>query len=368
MTPTLRDQLQATLGSAYTVERELRGGGMSHVFVAHDVTLDRDVVIKVLSPQLTAGLSAERFTREIRLAAALQEPHIVPVLTAGVTDDGLPYYTMPFVRGDSLRARIESGRLPIAERAGILHNVAHALAYAHEHGVVHRDIKPENVLLSSGTAVVTDFGIAKAIRAAKAGTDRPEGDSPKDLPVTLTEVGTSLGTPAYMAPEQVAGGEVDARADLYSWAVIAYELLAGHHPFHEKKTAQQLMSAHLTERPKALLDQLSQDDRRDPLARVLVPLVMRCLEKDPAARIESAGAILAAIDAASVPTRAGGVPRLAIAVGAVAALIAAASGVGFWRSQEKARATALLPRAARTNRRRTSSRNGDGTPRGRRAA
>src|SRR5262245_53258305 len=136
----LRDQLQATLGSGYTLERELPGGGMARVFLAHDATLDRDVVIKVLAPERAASLSAERFTREIRLAAALQEPHIVPVLNAGLTSDGLPYYTMPFVPGDSLRARIEAAPIPLDESTEILRNVAQALAYAHDHGVVHRDV------------------------------------------------------------------------------------------------------------------------------------------------------------------------------------------------------------------------------------
>ena len=216
----LRTQLQATLGAAYTLERELGGGGMSRVFVARDESLDRDVVVKVLSPELSATLSAERFTREIKLAAALQEPHIVPVLTAGTTSEGLPYYTMPFVRGDSLRARLLAGPVPLTDALGILRNIAQALAYAHKRGIVHRDIKPENVLLSSGTAVVTDFGIAKALSASK--TQAPGG--------TLTSVGTSIGTPAYMAPEEAVGDvNTDHHADLYAWGVVAYEVLSGAH-------------------------------------------------------------------------------------------------------------------------------------------
>src|SRR5688500_14574925 len=139
----VRDQLSTALGSAYHVERELGGGGMSRVFVAHDDTLGRDVVVKILAPVLAEGISADRFAREIRLAAALQEPHIVPVLTAGATADGLPYYTMPFVQGESLRARLTHGRIPLAESLGILRDVATALEYAHAHGIVHRDIKPE---------------------------------------------------------------------------------------------------------------------------------------------------------------------------------------------------------------------------------
>ena len=333
MTSDLRAQLQAALGATYTIDRELGGGGMSHVFVARDEGLGREIVIKVLAPALAAGVSAERFTREIKLAAALQEPHIVPVLSAGVTTNGLPFYTMPFVHGHSLRARIDTGRLPFSQTTEILRNVAHALAYAHAHGVVHRDIKPENVLLSSGTAVVTDFGIAKALRLSK--TMAPGG--------TLTEAGSSLGTPAYMAPEQAAGDEVDERADLYSWGVIAYELLAGKHPFHDKKTAQQLMTAHLAERPKELLDQLSAQERNDPAVRSLGALVMRCLEKQPSARVAGADELLATLEAASLPGAAR-TSRAAIVIGAVAILVALVSGMGFWRSREKARATALLPR------------------------
>ncbi len=163
----LREQLQATLGDCYSIERELGGGGMSRVFVARDVTLGRDVVVKVIAPESAEGLSAERFAREVKLAARLQQANIVPVLTAG-TSGNLPYYTMPFVRGESLRARLDSGtEMSVAEAVNILRDVARALAYAHAEHVVHRDIKPENILLSGGAAVVTDFGIAKAIVASR---------------------------------------------------------------------------------------------------------------------------------------------------------------------------------------------------------
>src|SRR4030081_1681589 len=147
-------------------------GGVSGVGFPRDEALGRDVVVKLFSPELTYWVAAERFTREIKLAAALQEPHIVPVLTAGQTEDGLPYYTMPFVRGESLRARIAKGRIPIEESLSILRDVASALAYAHRQGIVHRDIKPENILLSEGTAVVNDLGIAKALQAAKEDAHR----------------------------------------------------------------------------------------------------------------------------------------------------------------------------------------------------
>src|SRR5215212_2621399 len=162
----LRDRLQSILGSAYSVERELGGAGMSRVFLAREVGLGRNVVVKLLSGELVAGLSAERFAREVRLAASLQHPNIVPVLTTGVADD-IPYYTMPYVRGESLRARLtETPPLTRREATSLLRDVARALQYSLYECVIHRDIKPENILLSGDVAVVTDFGIAKAISAA----------------------------------------------------------------------------------------------------------------------------------------------------------------------------------------------------------
>ena len=174
--------MQAALGSSYTIERELGGGGMSSVFLAEENALGRRVVIKVLPSDVLAGMSVDRFKREIQLAAKLQQAQIVPVLTTGQVD-GIPYYTMPFVDGESLRTKLaRTGPLPVAEVVSILRDVTRALAYAHHHGVVHRDIKPDNILLSGGTAVVTDFGIAKAISAARRATP----DS------ALTQMGTSI--------------------------------------------------------------------------------------------------------------------------------------------------------------------------------
>jgi tetratricopeptide (TPR) repeat protein/tRNA A-37 threonylcarbamoyl transferase component Bud32 len=278
----LRDQLQETLGATYALERELGGGGMSRVFVAQERRLNRKVVIKVLSTELTAGVSADRFEREIQLAASLQQANIVPILAAGETD-GMPFYTMPFVEGESLRVLLGKsggGLLSISMVQGVLRDVAKALSYAHERGVVHRDIKPDNVLLSGGTAVVTDFGIAKAISAARASQ---EGS-------TLTQLGTSIGTPAYMSPEQAAGDpSVDHRADIYSLGCMAYELLTGQPPFHGKSPARTL-AAHMTETPRSV------GDARADTPPALAQLVMRCLEKEPAQRPQSGAEIVRAID------------------------------------------------------------------------
>ena len=286
MTTDLRAQLQSALGGAYTIERDLGGGGMSRVFLAEDTRLGRRVVVKVLSPELGAGVSAERFEREIKLAARLQHPHIVPLLSAGDVD-GLPYYTMPYVAGASLRERMQAGSIPTNEAMSILRDVAKALAYAHRQGIVHRDIKPENVLLSEGSAMVADFGVARAIRAAT--TLAPES--------TITQLGTQIGTPAYMAPEQAAGDpDVDFRADLYAFGVMAYELLAGQHPFSERRTIHALVIAHMTEAPKALTTHTTN------VTPSAASIVMQCLGKDPAERPESASAIVAALESsASTP-------------------------------------------------------------------
>ncbi|HEX7121476.1 MAG TPA: protein kinase, partial [Gemmatimonadaceae bacterium] len=316
----LLEQLQATLGDAYRIEREFAGGGMARVFVAQDLALGRRVVVKVLSPELAAGVSARRFAREIRLAASLQHANIVPVLSAGETD-GVPHYTMPLVEGASLRERLErEPRPPLVETIGILRDVARALAYAHERGVVHRDIKPDNVLLSGGAAMVTDFGIAKAISVA-----RDEGEQAGSRPTTMTHAGMAMGTPAYMAPEQVAADpDIDHRADLYAFGCLAFELLAGRLPFTHK-SAPQLLAAHLAEAPPSL-GELCPD-----CPPALVRVIHQCLEKEPARRPQSAAEILRVLDA-GVPTsstltrlrnRLSRRQRLALAIAGVAAVAAA---------------------------------------------
>ena len=285
--PDVHDRLQRALGGAYSVERELGGGGMSRVFVADEAALGRKVVVKVLRPEMAEGLSAERFKREVKLAARLQHPHVVPLLAAGELDGGVLYYTMPFVEGESLRTRLEQGgAMPVPEVVRIVRDAASALAYAHARGVVHRDIKPENILLSHGGAVVADFGIAKAIVAA-VDTPPTEGAHRSS---TLTAAGTSLGTPAYMAPEQAAGDVVDHRADLYSLGVVAYEMLCGRAPF-EGRTAQQLLAAHATQAPEHV------ERRRASVPAPLGALVMRLLEKHPADRPQRAEDVVVALDA-----------------------------------------------------------------------
>ncbi|HEY4130534.1 MAG TPA: serine/threonine-protein kinase, partial [Gemmatimonadaceae bacterium] len=281
-----RQQVQQSLGSAYTIDRELGGGGMSRVYVAHDAALRRDVVVKVLPPDLVAGVNVERFRREILMAAGLQHPHIVPVLSSGETD-GLPWFTMPFVQGESLRERLTRGPLPIADCVNILREVAKALAYAHERGVVHRDIKPDNVLITGGTAVVTDFGIAKALSASRT------AENPTATRGSLTQVGMSIGTPMYMAPEQAAADpDTDARADLYSFGCMAYELLAGRPPFFGMPP-QKLLAAHMSERAQNIADL-----RRDT-PPLLAELVMQCLEKDPAKRPSSAADVVRVLELTS---------------------------------------------------------------------
>jgi tetratricopeptide (TPR) repeat protein len=280
----LMSRLQAALGGQYRIERELGGGGMSRVFVAEDLGLGRRIVLKVLPPELAGAISPERFQREVRLAASLQHPHMVPLLTAGAAD-GILYYTMPFVEGDSLRAKIDrEGALPVPEAIRYLRNVADALAAAHDRGIVHRDIKPDNVLLTHQLAVVTDFGIAKAVsEAGSAGS--------------LTGTGLAIGTPTYMAPEQATGdAHVDHRADIYALGVMAYEMLSGEPPFRGPPQAQ--VAAHLSRTAAPLTD------LRPNLPPALAKLVIRCLEKLPADRFGSARELLAELDSVS-PTSSG---------------------------------------------------------------
>ncbi len=314
-TTDLRDRLQLALGTAYTLDRELGGGGMSRVFTARETALGRTVVVKVLPPELAAGVSIERFKREIALAARLQHPHIVPLLSAGQMD-GVPYFLMPFVTGESLRARLaRHGELPVSESLRLLREIASALAYAHQNGVVHRDIKPENVLLAGGggprdsapgrmaTAMVADFGVAKAVAVAAA-DENPARDG-RDAHHRVTSLGVALGTPAYMSPEQAtADPSTDHRADLYAFGVLAYEILTGQTPFGKRSPAE-LLAAHVTEAPRPVTD------LRPTLPPALAALVMRCLQKRPSDRPQSAGEILQSLDEITTPS-AGTAPTTAL--------------------------------------------------------
>ena len=290
MIDAFRERLAAALASTYRIDDELVGGGMSRVFAATEHALGRKVVIKVLPPELSAGVNRERFQREIQVAAQLQHPHIVPLLSAGripsedgTADGELLYYTMPFIEGESLRAAIvRRGRLPVRDVVRILHDVVEALAYAHGRGVVHRDIKPGNILTIGSHALVTDFGVAKALSAA--------------MPVSgMTSAGMAIGTPAYMAPEQLAADPAaDHRIDIYAVGLLAYELLSGQSPF-VGTSPQATMAAQLTRVPDPL------DTLRDDVPPALGAVIMRCLEKLPEHRPQTATALLDELDGVATP-------------------------------------------------------------------
>src|SRR5689334_22213100 len=331
---------------------------MSIVFVATDNALGREVVIKVLPQELAASVSVDRFKREIMLSAALQHPHIVPVLSSGQADQ-LPYFIMPYVDGESVRARMARGPLSVRETVSILKDVARALAYAHGRGVIHRDIKPDNILLSGGAAVVTDFGVAKAISASRervtlGGRTNSGGWSSG----TITSVGTSLGAPMYMAPEQAAADpNTDHRADLYALGVVGYEMLVGAPPFYGR-TPQALLAAQLTEAPKPI------SSRRYDVPPALADLLMRMMEKDPAKRPRTAQEVARLLDDPSVMSgeftslkppmrKSRGWQRRASLVGVVAVLLTAGLAAGtYFRSREAravgAAATAAAPAAAKS--------------------
>ncbi len=331
MPDALRETLQTTLGASYTIERELGGGGMSRIFVADDVTLGRKIVVKIIAPELAEGVSIERFMREVKVAARLQQANIVPVITAG-NATGLPFYTMPYVDGLSLRARLQHGPLPIGEAVNILRDVARALAYAHANGVVHRDIKPENILLSGGAAVVTDFGIAKALSASRT----QELSTTGATNAGLTRAGMSLGTPAYMSPEQAAGDpDTDHRADLYAWGVVAWELLVGTHPFARSTTPHAMIAAHMRDTAPAIGTQ------RPDVPPALAALVSRSMEKNPDLRPGSASEVMEAIDAVGTPTHTNATsPRRTALWAAVATAVIIAAGMAYVASRRTLASTA----------------------------
>src|SRR5438128_824328 len=307
------DRVAAALADRYRLIRALGSGGMATVYLAEDMRHRRQVAVKVLRPELAATLGADRFTREIETVAQFQHPHILPLLDSGQAD-GFFYYVMPSVEGESLRDRLaRHGELPIHDAVKILVEVVDALAYAHAHGVVHRDIKPDNVLLSGRHALVIDFGVAKALSDASAGS-------------RVTTAGVALGTPAYMAPEQAAADpHIDHRADLYAVGVLGYELVTGGPPF-VGKTAAEVLAAQVTRRPEPL------QARRPACPAALAHIVMKCLEKRPADRWQSADELLAQLEPLATPSGGttpaatrplaaaalGGAPRLLVPLAAAA--------------------------------------------------
>lgn len=331
MNDALRDTLQAALGAGYVVEREL-GGGMSRVFLAIERALDRRVVVKFLPPDYSAGMSYERFRREIQVAARLQHPHIVPVLSTGEAG-GVLYYTMPFIEGESLRDLLERDhQLSIDTAVRIAAEVADALDYAHRHGIIHRDIKPENILLEDDHAIVADFGIARALDAASG--------------ATLTGIGIALGTPAYMSPEQVtAERDVDARSDVYSLGCVLYEMLAGEPPF-TGSTVQAVLSKRMTTVPAPVRT------LRQTVSVALEDVLRQALAVLPADRHATAKDFQRALGAGTGPVDAlpTGRRRRAFRFGAAVGLIAAAAAaaVAIWNRDHSAPAAnrdvvAVLP-------------------------
>src|SRR5437868_12163916 len=236
---TIPDRLSVALAGRHAIERELGAGGMATVYLAQDLRHDRPVALKVLRPELSAILGAERFLAEIKTTANLQHPHILSLFDSGEAD-GLVFYVMPYVEGESVRDRLaREHQLPVEDALRIAREILDALQYAHQHGIVHRDIKAENILMHGGHAQVADFGIALAASKSEGGT-------------RMTETGMSLGTPAYMAPEQAMGErEITPRADIYALGVMLYEMLTGEPPF-TGPTAQAIVARMMTESPRSM--------------------------------------------------------------------------------------------------------------------
>ncbi len=276
------DRVRAALAGTYDLERELGQGGMATVYLANDLKHDRQVAVKVLRPELAATIGSDRFLREVHIAASLTHPHILGLHDSGEAGDFL-YYVMPFVEGESLRDRLtREGELPIHDAVRIVREVVDALAFAHERNVVHRDIKPDNVMVAGRHAMVTDFGVAKAVSEASGRQ-------------AITTAGVALGTPAYMAPEQAAADAVDHRADIYAVGALTYELLTGRPPF-VGTTAQQVLAAHVREpaQPPSTL--------RAAIPPQLDRFVLKCLEKRAADRYQSADEMLRELEVLGTPS------------------------------------------------------------------
>ena len=288
---TTLDRLTTALADRYRLDREIGAGGMATVYLAHDLKHERDVAIKVLHPDLGAALGGDRFLTEIRTTARLQHPHILPLLDSGEAD-GLLYYVMPLVTGETLCARLERERqLPIADAVRIAREVASALDYAHRQNVIHRDIKPENILLHDGSALVADFGIALAVQSAGG--------------ARMTQTGLSLGTPQYMSPEQAMGERtIDARSDIYALGAVTYEMLAGDAPFLGSNV-QAIVAKVLSEKPTPL------HTLRDTVPEHIEAAVLTALAKLPADRFASAAEFASALGASPTVATTSGARRTA---------------------------------------------------------
>ena len=281
------ERLTTTLADRYRIERELGRGGMATVYLARDVRHERDVAVKVLSPELAESLGRQRFVREIRMAAKLNHPHILPLYDSGECD-GFPYFVMPVMQGHTLRDRLTVDHtLPVDDAVRIAAEVADALDYAHRHDVVHRDIKPENILLHEGHAVVADFGIGKAIVAAASETS------------TFTQIGVTVGTPAYMSPEQATGDELDGRSDLFALGCVLYEMLTGEAAF-TGASAQATIARRFIYSPPAVAD------TRGDVPADVSDLVARLLEKEPGARYATGAQVVSDLRTATTSS-----PRVA---------------------------------------------------------
>ena len=305
------DRLTTSLANRYRIEGELGAGGMATVYLAEDLKHHRKVAVKVLRPELAATLGPERFVREIEIAAGLTHPHILPLHDSGEAD-GFLFYVMPYIEGESLRERLDrEGKLSVDEGIRLTDQVASALSYAHEHGVVHRDVKPENIMLAGDQAIVADFGIARAVQAA--GGEK------------LTGTGLAIGTPAYMSPEQAMGlEEVDARSDVYALGCVVYEMVVGRPPF-EGTTPQALLAKHAVDTVPGLR-------ASDPAIPVFVErAVERALAKSPADRFQSASAFAEALTTGTVVARVGRRRwRRRTVVGAAAAVVLLLATGGWW--------------------------------------
>ncbi|MFL5519991.1 MAG: protein kinase domain-containing protein [Gemmatimonadales bacterium] len=325
---TAPDRLVAALSDRYRIEHELGAGGMATVYLAHDLKHERKVAIKILRPELTAALGAERFLREIATTASLRHPHILPLYDSGEAD-GLLFYVMPCVEGESLRDRLDREKqLPIEDALQVAREVADALSYAHAHGIIHRDIKPENILLESGHAVVADFGIAKAISAAAGGEQ-------------LTETGMAIGTVRYMSPEQAAGErDLDGRSDLYALACVLYEMLAGQTPF-TGPTIESIVHQHLTATPPSITQ------LRPAVPPEVAAALQRALAKTPADRFnpvaQFAGALRPVAGAGAAPA-----PRRSSRALVVAASLLALAALGFLLLRDRDTRTGALPAIGKT--------------------